>query len=310
MIVASVVFALWAIGAQARGASTPVDDLATAKSLYASGTYEEALTRLAAVRTGGMADEADEYRALCLLALGRQAEAQSSIESLIGRNPFFRMSESEVSPRLVTMFHDLRKKMLPAAVRDLYASARTNFEKKNYNVASGQLRSLLALISDDDLKDQAVTLADLKMLGEGFLKLSDAELAAAAAVPPEKPAASASAPASTAASTPPPAPTAAPGPKIYSPSDADVTPPVDVSRQVPPWRPPNGMVQRIEYRGLLRIVIDEKGKVEAASLVQPVSEAYDAQLIAAAKQWTFKPAMKGTQPVKYLKMISVVLAPR
>src|SRR4029078_13044928 len=78
--------------------------LAAAKALYATGEYETALTRLSAVGviTGDAADEIDEYRSLCLRALGRTGEAQRSLEALIVRSPLFQMSEADVSPRLVT----------------------------------------------------------------------------------------------------------------------------------------------------------------------------------------------------------------
>jgi tetratricopeptide (TPR) repeat protein len=306
-VITIVAFALWAFVAQNGAPAAASDDLAAAKTLYASAAYEEALTRLAHADAERSADEVDQYRALCLLALGRTAEAQRSLEPLITREPLFKMSETDMSPRLVTMFHDVRKRVLPGAARNLYATAKAFFEEKDYASASAQLKELLALLGDEDLADGTASLGDLKLLGEGFLKLADAELAAAAkaaaATPPKTPA-------SPAPSTPARAATGQQPGKVYSEADVDVTPPADVVRSFPAWHPPTSLAQRMTYRGLLKVVIDERGKVESAVLVQPVSAAYDPILVQAAKDWQFRPALKSGEAVKYQKLFSVTLSPR
>jgi len=306
--------ALSAFVAQGRAAPPP-DDLAAAKALYAQGTYEDALARLNTIHGDATANDVDEYRALCYLALGKTAETQHALESLFGRSPLFKMSDADVPPRLVAMYHDVRRRLLPAAVRSEYAKAKTNFDQKNYSAATTGFTDLLLLINDDDLGDEAAALADLKMLGEGFLNLASieqqkADAAAAAAK------AAASAPPVTPKPEPPPQPapaTSTPpdnGPKIYTDADRDVTPPSDISRPLPEWNPTNPQWRKFELRGAIRIIVDENGKVESVSLVQSVHESYDPLLLAAARQWTFKPAMKNGQPVKFLKIVAVLLSPR
>jgi tetratricopeptide (TPR) repeat protein len=311
MLLFPLMFGLLALGAQ--GAPPTVsDDLAAAKALYASAAYQEALTRLAGADASRGGPEVDQYRALCLLALGRTGEAQKALEQLVTRQPLFKMSDTDVSPRLIVMFHDVRKRLLPAAGRSLYATAKASFEEKDYAASSAQLKELLALLADDDLAGDATGVSDLKMLGEGFLKLAEAEVAASAAkaqaAAPLRPANS------PAAATPPPAPvqpaSSESSVKVYSDADPDVTPPVDVARNFPPWHPPNALAQRVSYRGILKVVIDERGKVESAVMVLPVSPAYDPTLLLAAKAWQFRPALKGTEPVKYQKLFSFTLTPR
>ena len=97
---------------------------------------------------------------------------------------------------------------------------------------------------------------------------------------------------------------------MYTEADADVTPPVDVVRSFPPWRPPNALAQRATYYGILKVVIDEGGKVESAVLLQPVSAAYDPILLQAAKEWQFRPALKNGKAVRYQKLFSLALLPR
>jgi len=301
MLITSFTLALLALAAQERVTAPASDNFAAAKVLYASGAYEEALSRLSTPNAGGSA-EAEQYRALCLLALGRTAEAEQSLEELVVRAPFFKMSDAEVSPRLVTMFQSVRKRRLPGAAKDLYATAKTNFEQKLYATASSQLKNLLALLADEDLASEASALGDFKLVAEGLLRIAEMELAASA-----KAAADAAPPA---AATPPPRDAAPPGPKIYSDTDKEVTAPVEIVRNVPAWNPPPSVAQFQEFRGVLRIVINELGRVESAAVVKSISSSYDPRLIEATRQWQFQPAMRNGVAVKYQKLIAVVLKGR
>ena len=287
-------------GTQNPGTSEPrnlgtIPDLSAAKSLYASGDYEEALKKLPSDVT---VDEADQYRALCLLALGKSDEAQRAIEALVARRPLFKMSEADVSPRLVAMFHDVRKRILPATVRDLYVKARASFDQKNYAAASADLKDLMALFADEDLAGSSASLADLKLVAEGFLTLTSTELAnrakaeAAAAPPPDQR-----------------APTVAQN-QIYTADDKDVKAPVEISREMPEWQLTSSALDRQEHRGILRIVIDERGKVESANIVQSVLPSYDQRLLEATRQWQYRPALRNGQAVKYVKLISITLSSR
>jgi TonB family protein len=313
-ILATLGFALWALASQGR-ATPAADDLTAAKSLYAQGIYEDALARLEKIRGDGTADEVDEYRALCLLALGRTTDSQHALESLFTRTPLFKMSDADVPPRLVTMFHDVRRRLLPVAIRTMYTRAKTAYDQESFTAAYAEFKDLLVLASDEDLGDEAPAMSDLKMLAEGFLNLSQ-EKAAAAAAKAAKAAAAAPPPApDPAPSSSPPKPPATPdpapqGPRIYTDADHDVTPPVDVVKALPEWNPSNPQWRKFELSGAIRIVIDESGKVESAVLVKSVHESYDPLLLAAARQWQFKPARKNGQPVKYQKVVAVLLAPR
>jgi hypothetical protein len=148
------------------------------------------------------------------------------------------------------------------------------------------------VLKEASVGDSGSTVADLKQLGEGFLKLTNAELK------PAEPA------------TPPPvavrvAPVKA---ALYSSGDADVVPPVDVVRELPPWNPPASLPNGT-FSGKLQIDIDEQGLVERAVLIEAIAPPYDNRLLAASKTWRFQPATKDGVPVKYRKTISVVLQP-
>jgi TonB family protein len=313
---ATLGFVLWSLAGQG-AAPSAAGDLAAAKTLYAQGVYEEALTKLDKIHSDTTADEVDEYRALCLLALGRTPESQRSLETLFTRTPLFKMSDADVPPRLVTMFHDVRRRLLPVVIRSLYVKSKTSYDQKNFVVAAAGFKDMLTLSADEDLGDEAPALADLKTLADGFLGLSQVEIEKAAAAARAAAAAAAAAPptpepppSSQAKPPAPPADAGPQGPRIYTDADHDVTPPVEVSKALPEWNPANPQWRKFELRGAIRIVIDETGKIESASLVQSVHEAYDPLLLAAARQWIYKPARRNGQPVKYQKIVAVLLSPR
>jgi tetratricopeptide (TPR) repeat protein len=311
MIPSALAVALWALAGAPQTPAIPLPDLPAARALYAAGNYEDALNRLPPTPGDATVGEVDEYRALCLLALGRPADAQRSLEDLVTRQPLFKMSDTDMSPRLVTMFRNTRKRLLPGAARDLYAKAKADFEQEQYTTSAAEFKDLLALLNDEDLADATSTVADLKMLAEGFAKLADTNATAAAA---KAAAAKATAPAAPPTTVPDPAPTTpvAPqdsGTKIYTESDANVVPPVAISTPYPTWRPPNSSYNR-EYQGLLRLVIDATGHVESAVMVASVNAVYDPLLVAAAKDWTYKPALLNGDGVRYQRQIAVSLSPR
>ena len=178
MIAALFAFGIGLVASQTSPADAAASDLAAAKALYASASYEEALSRLSTVRRPEELDQIEEYRALCLLALGRATDAEHALERLVARKPLY-MSSEDVSPRLLGMLHGVRKRLLPAAARGVYAKAKVDFEEKNYTSAVDGFTELLAIVSDPDAADARPSLSDLKQLGEGFLKLATTEAAAA-----------------------------------------------------------------------------------------------------------------------------------
>src|SRR5437868_3712126 len=110
--------------------SAAAADLNAAKSLYASASFDEALAELRAVESAadGSASREDieQYRALCYIALGKTVDARQALERLVNIKPAYTMSEADVSPKLVTMFHDVRRRQLPVIIRDLYARGKVS----------------------------------------------------------------------------------------------------------------------------------------------------------------------------------------
>jgi len=86
--------------------------------------------------------------------------------------------------------------------------------------------------------------------------------------------------------------------------DADV-PPATVSRTLPTYTPKARTLKQ-EGTVLFRVLVDETGHVVDAQLVRGIagSDLNDATL-RAAKQWTYRPAVKNGKPVKVWKVEEV-----
>jgi len=278
-------------------AASADDSLAVARELYASAAYEDALAMLGRLNTNGLrTDEsrvADQYRALCLLALGKTTEASQAIEAVVAAEPSYHPSESEVSPRVRAVFSDVRKRLLPSLVQQRYAQAKTAYDRRDYRTASTGFSQLLQLFDDADLAGAAgkPPLADLHVLAEGFHQLSLQALA-----PPPEPAAPV-----VAKAAPVPEPN-----RIYTSADASVVPPAIVRQVLPPF---SGVIQK-PLLGAIEVVIDENGKVVSAAMRSPIEANYDRHAVVAALAWRYRPATLNSTPVKYRKFVQVSLTPQ
>ena len=273
-------------------ASLAQETLAGARQLYGAAAYAEALGVLDRLRSGVPAGspEANSInleRTLCMLALGRQAEAESTIEALISADPAFRPDQNAVSPRVLGTFAQVRRRLLPGIAQQHYLTAKAAFDRKEYPTALQAFDATLALIDEPDLTAGAKEppLSDLRTLALGFRDL------ARAAVPP---------PPAPAVAPPPPAP---PAPAFYTADDAGVTPPVVISQRMPQW--PASAPPGAARKGTLDILIGEDGSVVSAALRGPIASFYDDRLLAEAARWKFKPATKGGKPVRFRKIIQI-----
>ena len=282
------------------------DTIGRAKELYLSASYDEALAvldRLQYEATGSAATEVAQYRVFCLLALDRTDEARKAIVTIVNADPFYHPSDVDTSPRVRSVFEEVRRPLLPAIVQRLYTDARAAFDRKDAQ-ATAQFDRVIALLDDPDLKGTSA--ADLRTLAAGFRDLSKA--AAAAAAPPPAPVASVPAPVVPAAAPAARAPVS--NPAAAHEGDVGVTPPVTVSQPLPLWAPNKLSDRQGDFKGMLEVTIDEGGDVEAVALRQSVHPLYDADLLKIARTWKFKPAMKDGMPVLYVKVVQIHLLPK
>jgi TonB family protein len=94
----------------------------------------------------------------------------------------------------------------------------------------------------------------------------------------------------------------APG-RIWIGEEPGVTPPVPIRQELP--RVQASIQNHVRDRGLLEVIIDEKGRVAGLTIRSSVHPIYDTLLMATARDWRYQPATVGGVPVKFKKLIQI-----
>jgi hypothetical protein len=262
----------------------PLED--RARKLYSSAEYEETIALV-----GNSADPgAQQYRVLCLVALGRQQEAKAALDALVSASPDFAVSE-DMPPRFLTMLSHTRQQVLPSILRGWFAEARERYQVQAYDQARSRFEQVLALTSHAAVKD-IDDIADLRLLADGYLDLlKDLEV--------RKPPATPAPPAAT------PTPAVAVAPVASAPATI-VTPAAAIKQVLPPWPLRAGTIDRAEV-GLLRVRIGPTGQVLSATMIRSVHPLYDWHLLASAKRWQYKPATRDGSPIESESTVEIRL---
>jgi hypothetical protein len=274
-------------------AAVAQDALAAARDLYAGAEYEEALVRLNDLRLAKHPADDDrvieQYRALCLFALGRPTDAEGAIEAMVTAAPAFRPTDGDASPRVQAAFVDVRRRVLPAIIQQKYDHAKAAFDRKDLVSARAGFTEVIDLLADPAVASSAIQpqRAALLTLASGFRDLSTP----APVLPP-----------AVAASVSPTAPRAVvpspPARRIYTVEDAGVVAPVAVRQSM------DALASVFAPRpGVVEIVIDESGAVLDATTQVSVNPVYDRLALATARTWKYRPAMLGAVPVKFRKIV-------
>jgi hypothetical protein len=105
-----------------------------------------------------------------------------------------------------------------------------------------------------------------------------------------------------------PSPTASPvraaSAQVFTSSDPQVAPAVLIRPHLPEQPPPDVPAEQI---GTLEFVVSESGAVEHVHLIAPANRYQERMLVAAAKTWQFRPAMRDGRPVRFRTRIRVTL---
>lgn len=296
-------------------AQQPGDKLREARDKYESASYEEALAVLDGLHSTEISGNEQQlihrYRALCLIALNRLADAELPVEALIRGNPTASI-DGDAPPRLRELMLRVRPRVGRTLVKEYYERGRDSYQRRDYAAAAQELNVSLALIQDESLGIAAdPAFADVRMLADGFLKLASAASssgapASATAVDTAGPAINPNPQSGATRTQLPPAPgttaaeTSAPG--------LGFSPPRAVNQTVPPL--PRWLPSGPGREGKIQVVIDADGLVRDAKMIKGVHPAYDQILIAAVvKNWKFEPATRNGVPVPYTLTVRVVVPP-
>jgi len=161
------------------------EDLGGAKTLYVNASYEEALSTLdkqavTVEQSGARAAELHHYRALCLIALGRTAEAAQAIALSVAADPFTIPDTSELAPRVASVFSAARGRLVPEVARAALADGRQLMQKGDPAGANRRFDSVVRLLAEPGLAGRA-DLADLTLAANALAELTRAQMATAAA---------------------------------------------------------------------------------------------------------------------------------
>lgn len=280
--------------------SSAQESLASARELYASADYRSALTMLNALLAASPSPQERQsielYRTLCLVAIGNTDEANKAIEAMVARDPLYRPNMEEVPPRLRIVFSDARKRLLPSLIQERYLIAKAAFDRGEMKLAADGFTQVLMALADPDIAPaaQQPPLSDLRVLASGFNDLTVRALA-----PPPVPVVPI-----TVQAPPPPVAAAPREPIIYTSDEQNVMPPETVRQDIPPY--PGRVL--FDRAGVIEVIIDTDGTVESATMLESMEPLYNRILLAAAKNWVYRPArLDGNTPVKYRKRIQVSL---
>jgi TonB family protein len=265
------------------------DPLDNARALYVSASYEDALAELSKVPPGTPAGRVEQYRAFCLIALGRAGEASTAVAKAVSADPLLVPSPSDASPRVRALFAETRRKMLPDIAREAYSQGKAAYAAKDLSAAGVAFQHVIDL--EDAMSSGGDDRSDLRLLAQEFLELSlRVSTPAAAAVPPG----------------------AGPTTSVAAvPASLETVEPLTVGRSVaairetmPVWtRPTPGFT----LMGQLHITIDERGDVTSATITRPSDPDYDRDLVVAAKQWKYEPATRDGRALPSEKTITFTL---
>ena len=267
-------------------APAAAQDIDRVRALYVAAAYEDALAAMPSEASFTVGTEIEQYRALCLLALGREDDARATIERLVKAHPTFVPPAADVSPSMRALFTSVRAGLMPGIAKQVYIDAKAAYESKDHDLARAGFQRTLDLINSVPEEERAA-LADLRLLAAEFHELS----APRAAAPVE-----------------PPAPAAKPATEATA--AAPFVPAVVVSQELPAWSPPDAVSRSTEYTGLLRVHIGADGRVTSVAVVEASHPLYDAAVMRAAKSWAYRPATKGGKPVASEHDIEIRLRPR
>jgi TonB family protein len=266
------------------------EPLSDAKALFAAASFDGALAALDRLDSANAArPEALEYKVLCLLALGRSADAQKITETLVTTVPTFAPADTDLSPKFLELLTETRRRIVPTIARRLFADARDQYRSKNNADATRVFQQVMTLAGDRVWRDTAEA-EDLRTLASGFLELLDG-----AAAPAPK----------AAAEPPPPAapPVVPPSPASIAAALGQLEAPVPIRQTMPRWVAPDRVSAMRTFHGTIKVRIGVDGRVVDAMIATPTHPDYDKLLLDVARTWLYKPALRNGQPIEVEKVV-------
>jgi len=287
-ILAATMYVVAAAAPVAPAAGAVNTTLTHAQELYAQASYEQALALLDHLdpKTSDTLAEGQairRYRALCLLALGRPDDAERAVEDLVRADPAAAVDD-DLPPRLQELVQRVRGRVAREIARQGYERGRDLYAREQFAAAAAEFTRVIALLDDRGLGlIEEPPFADIRLLADGFVRLSNAAAAQPAAAPP-----------------------LVQEPPVRAPDAAFVLP-VPIVQDIPPFPRSAGAGFMARHEGDLEIDVGADGRVLDARIVSSIHPVYDLILTAAAKTWKYQPARRYGEPVPYTRRVHVVV---
>lgn len=248
-----------------------------ARDLYYSAAFVEALGALEELRREPSADvdTVDEYRAACLVALGRDEEARETVARLVRARPGRQPGVLSTSPATRELYESVRTDVLAEIVRHRYVEGTAALQGGRPADAARAFAAALRAI-DELPADAARELSDFETLSLHFLDAAEAFDRQEPRSDPDH---------------------------VYSGGDPGVVGPQPIRQQVP--QPPDA--PRIDFSGTvqLELLLSPAGAVERAYVHQGIHSAYDTLILEAARTWRYTPATVDGRPVRFRKLLRI-----
>jgi tetratricopeptide (TPR) repeat protein len=303
---------LFGSGAHATPGGEGGNALSDVRARYESAQYEEALALLDSLDiTNNSEDENQairQYRALCLIALGRLDDAAKRVEEMIRAKPLAPI-EGDVPPRLRDLVAQLQPRVARELVKEYYEHGRDLYQQRDFAAARRELTLAVALIDDPALGIAGdAPFTDMRLVADGFLKLATE---AASSAPPATPVSSTVNRSQQEAPSAPQTPAASAPDRGFAsqPRAAEFIPPKAILHTLPPL--PRLIARGPAREGELRLEIGPDGSVSDVQIVVPVHPAYDPILLEAVRTtWKYEPATRNGVAVASAVKVRVVLPVR
>jgi tetratricopeptide (TPR) repeat protein len=200
-----------------------------------------------------------ERRARELIEGGKPDEASQAFDALVMNNPLYEPRRTDLTPEALAAFRKSQQTILPEKVQSNYERARTLLAGGDYDAAIRLAREALAIL---DRHPEGVS-AQLREQTEDLLDAARLADATATEV-------------------------------IYNEGDPGVSPPRQLSRQMPVSGPTGIPPNRV---GWLDIVVGKDGTVVNVKLTTPLNRYHERMIVSPAKAWQYRPATKNGKPV-------------
>jgi hypothetical protein len=209
-------------------------------------------------------------RGSALLAAGDIAGAGIVFDSIVMRDPRYRLDAAQATPEVADALKRSKQAIVPTLARSHNDAGLAALDRGDFSLAVTEAERSLRLLEDPDIGSAGEE--SRRAAGELLLTAS------AAAHADEQ--------------------------TVYTADNNDVTPPRPLGRQLPAQ---SRRAAPSDAIGRLEILVGRSGAVERVTLHTPTNAYQERMIVSAAKAWRYRPALRNGRPVRFSLLVSITL---